>query len=166
MWHGKSGCRIGLLSAGLLAASVLSAAPLPANDEAAAATAFQRGQYHQAIARYEKLLRRQPNKVALRARLAESYEISGDLEQARANAGEVLKQRDNDVGALLVMGRIHGRQQDWGAAKVYYERAVIVDRANASAHLGLSQALMALGDGAGAERALRAYKKLTNIPGR
>ena len=157
--------KIGLLVTCLLLIQVATAAPPPVANEAAAAAGFANGHYQWAIVQYQRLLHDRPNDVGYRTKLAESYEITGDLEQARLHASKVLNQRSNNIEALLLMGRIHGRQQDWAAAKSYYERATRADKNNAMAQLGYSQALMELGDSEAAETAIAAYRQLTGISG-
>ena len=156
--------KIGLLVTCLLLIQVVIAAP-PVANEAAAAAGFSNGHYQWAIVQYQHLLHDRPNDVGYRTKLAESYEITGDLEQAWLHASKVLNQRSNNIEALLLMGRIHGRQQDWAAAKSYYQRATRADKTNAMAQLGLSQALMELGDSEAAETAIAEYRQLTGISG-
>jgi len=141
---------------------MVKAAPPSLADEAKARAAFENGQYREAVTQYQRLLHDEPGNVTYRVRLAGSYEISGQPKQAEAHAGEVLKQDSRNVDALLMMGRLSGRRQDWATAKSYYEKAVQADRQEPTAFLGLGQALSELGDDAAADVAFEEYRRLVD----
>ncbi len=153
----KAGLLVALLCLSVPAA--IAAPPSLANETAALA-AFDAGHYREAIVQYQRLLRERPGNASYHMKLAESYEVSGKPEQAETHATEVLKQENRHVDALLMMGRLSGRKQNWETAKSYYERAVKADKTNAAAHLGRGQALMELGDDVAADGAFAEYDRL------
>ena len=140
------------------------AAPPVQNDVNTANVAFSRGHYRHAAVQYQKLLQSEPDNAAYRMRLAESYEFSGDLRQAEDHAAKVLTSNRRNLEAVLLMGRIRGRQEDWISAKAYYEQAISIDKNNATSHLGLGQAFMQLGDEQSADSAFAEYRRLTGTP--
>lgn len=147
----------------LLCLQAVSAAPPLDTSEATAESAFSNGHYQQAIVHYQRLLHERPADIGYRTRLAESYEVSGNLELAQEHASAVLQKQSRNSEALMVMGRTHGRQGEWGDAKAFYERAVQADKNNAAAHLNLGQALMQLGNDQEAEAQFTEYRRLTGI---
>ena len=138
----------------------------PPNDGLAQAAnaAFAKGHYSQAAVQYQQLLQNAPDHKENRVKLAESYEFIGKLELAEKHAARVLERYPKSTEAILLMGRIRGRQEDWAESRAYYEEAVKADNNNASAHLGLGQALMRLGDEAAADTAFEEYRRLTEVP--
>lgn len=137
------------------------AAPPPGNEHAKAQAAFERGQYRQAVVHYQRLLRDDPDNAAYRTQLAESYELNNHLDLAEQHASQALASDRKNVEALLVMGRLRARQENWQVAKDYFERAVKADNKNPLAWAGLSQSSIELGDLGGAEAASAEYLKLT-----
>lgn len=113
-----------------------------------------------AIAHYQKQLRSNPDDNDQRMQLAEAYEMRGDVGRAKEQALKVIANDRNNSAALILLGRISSHEQDWTKAKVYYQRAVRVDKANAEAYLGLGQALMELGDEAEADAAFGDYRRI------
>jgi tetratricopeptide (TPR) repeat protein len=140
------------------------AAPPAGNDSHAAHAAFAKGHYHKAAVHYQQLLRNDSDNPGYRMKLAESYELSGKLELAEEHATKVLGGNRKNTEALLLMGRIRGRHEDWAGSKAYYDQAVKADKNDASAYLGLGQALMQLGEDDSAESAFTEYRRLTDVP--
>lgn len=132
-------------------------------NESAAQAAFTDGNYHKAIINYQNLLKADPNNQSHRIKLAESYVLIGDLTLAEDHALQVLESSPRYTEALLIMGRIRGRQHDWAGARTFYERAIKSDNSNSTAYLGFGQALMQLGDTQAADGAFANYRKFCGI---
>jgi len=150
---------ISLLVQMCFSSSVYSAPP-QGNEHAKAQVAFERGQYRQAVVHYQRLLRDDPDQAAYRAQLAKSYELNNHLDLAEQHASEALASDRKNVEALMIMGRLSARQEDWQSSKDYFERAVRADNKKSLAWAGLGQALISLGDRDGAEAASAEYMKL------
>jgi len=145
----------------LLWVQTVAAAPPLDTNETTAENAFNKGRHAQAIVHYQRLLRKQSGNSGYRARLAESYEISGNLALAEEHAAEVLRDQSRNIDALMTMGRVRGRQGDWASAKAFYGRAIRANKNDATAHLSLGQALTQLGKQDEAEAEFAEYRRLT-----
>ena len=135
---------------------------LPKGEQERAQAAFKNGRYREAAVRYERLHHRQPKNLEIRLQLAKSYQLRGQLDQAEAHAKAILTHKPNHLGALLLMGQLSARHERWQAAHDYYERAAKADASDATAQLGLGNALTHLGDEEGASAAFARYQTLTN----
>jgi Flp pilus assembly protein TadD len=160
---GYAGLVLFVLSVQLWSSGVM-AAPGMSNEQQAATTAFRKGRYRLAVVHYQRLLRESPDNAGYRALLAESYEREGYPDLAAQQASRSLAVDRNNVDALLVLGRLRARQEDWSAARGYFERASQADRDNSMAWAGLGQALTMLGDSKGAEAASARYLECIQKP--
>lgn len=123
--------------------------------------AFSKGKYKQAGVHYQRMLREDPGNEDYRIQLAESYAHSGRLELAEKHAKEVLDHNTKNVEAMQLLGRLSARRGDWGLSKDYFEKAIKADPSNPSSLIGLSTALMGLGDYENAEKATQRYQRIT-----
>lgn len=123
-------------------------------------TAYTQGRHKQAAVEYQRALRSNPHSADAKLGLAQSYEILGKLQDASRYAGEVLQANPNDGQALLLLGRIRTREENWSSARDAFRAAVQADPRNPSAHLGLGNALSRLGDAAGAEAEFDTFRRL------
>lgn len=131
------------------------------SGERATATQERKGESRKVARDYEIQARANPMDPKPKVRAAELYETIGDLTAATTAANEALKRDGNNVDALLVLGRIAARQQDWGTAVQHFRRAVILNPENAAAQLDLGQALEQIGDQEGADAAYLKFRTLS-----
>jgi Flp pilus assembly protein TadD len=118
-----------------------------------------------AVAReYEVQARSDPADPAPKVRAALIYESVGDLVAADTAAREALKLDVNSVDALLVLGRIAVRQQEWSAAAAYFRQVAALKPNHAAAQLDLGQALEKTGDPKGSDDAYATYRSLRGLP--
>lgn len=125
---------------------------------------INKGESRAAAREYEVQARAAPADPAPKVRAAQIYEVTGDLVAAETAASEALKLDANNIDALLVLGRIAARQQQWDAAAAYSRRATVVEPDNAAAQLDLGQALEKLGDLEGSDIAYAAFRTLRGLP--
>ena len=147
-----------VLSVFLLGANVITAFAV---DLDSAEQAYAKGQYSQAAIGYARVLQDQPHNLEVKTKLAASYHYQGQLEPAERLLNEVLDVDKNNMPALLELGQIRSQQQNWEAVQALYQRAIDAAPDNATAYLGLGNALMQLGDESSADAAFAAYQTLT-----
>ena len=123
--------------------------------------AYAKGQFRQAAIGYARALKDQPTNLEIKTKLAASYHYQGQLPQAEGLLNEVLEVDKNNMPALLELGQIRSQQQNWEAAQALYQRAIDAAPDNATAYLGLGNALMQLGDESSADAAFASYQTLT-----
>jgi Flp pilus assembly protein TadD len=119
--------------------------------------------------RAERTLARKPKDrtahlQAARAHLAEGAEIGSKVEAAQAHALAVLEDSPNDIEARLIAGQTSLLRGEIAAAVRHYQAAALADPKNASAVLGLGDALSRLGDEAGSTQAFAKYRELKGMP--
>jgi len=146
-----------LFSSGL----VMADAPV-IDNKAKASKAFKNGQYREAVVHFQRILRDEPANAYYRIKLAKSYELRGQLDQAEIQTERVLSTDSNNTSALKLMGTIRARQGDWPASKLYFENAIKIHSNDEDAYAGLSAALIGLGDYEGAEQATGEYQRVVN----
>jgi Flp pilus assembly protein TadD len=101
---------------------------------------------------------------AARAQLAEGADVPSRVEAAQQHALAVLNESPNDVEALVLAGQTSLLKNDMRSAARYYRAATLVDANNATAFLGLGDALTRMGDEAGANEAFGRYRALLGMP--
>jgi Flp pilus assembly protein TadD len=101
---------------------------------------------------------------AARAHLAEGANIPSRVLVAYTHALAVLEDNPADVEALLLAGQTSLLKGDAASAVRYYRAATQADSGNASAFLGLGDALGRQGDEPGATAAFARYRELTGMP--
>jgi len=117
----------------------------------------------------ERALERRPNDRATHLRAARAYMAEGadkesNLDAVQAHVVAALEQSPNDIDALLLAGQTSLLRKDAGSAARYYRAATTVGANNATAFLGLGDALSRLGDEPGASAAFARYRALMNMP--
>jgi Flp pilus assembly protein TadD len=130
----------------------------------AAESLVGKGESRTAAREYEAQARANSSDPAPKVRAAMIYEAMSDLVAANTAANEALDLDANNVDALLVLGRIAARQQQWDTAVVRFRRATVVKPDNAAAQLDLGQALEKIGDREGSEVAYATYRTLRGLP--
>lgn len=132
----------------------------PPNHLVQARDFAKKGNPHQAMVSYHRALRETPGDTEVLMGLADSYYRLGQRDKALTYAKQVpALDQANRHRALLLMGRIESRNQNWLQAKYYYKQA-LAQRKTDSALLGLAQALSRLGDAKGSETAYADYRQL------
>lgn len=121
---------------------------------------MQRGEGRDIARRLELDAAKRPADPAPMLAAASTYEALGDLGAAHAAAQKALDRDADSIGALLVLGRIAIRQQNWEIAAAYLKRATLLDPRNRAAQLDLGQALEKTGDQVGADTAYAAFRSL------
>lgn len=101
---------------------------------------------------------------AARAQLAEGADSESRVEAAQQHANAILQDHPNDIEALLLAGQTSLLRNDAASAARYYRAATNVAANNATAFLGLGDALTRLGDESGATAAFARYRVLMNMP--
>lgn len=117
----------------------------------------------------ERALVKKPNDKAIhlkaaRAHLAEGADNQSRVEAAQQHAVAVLQDHPNDIDALLLAGQTSLLEKDATSAARYYRAATSADANNATAFLGLGDALTRLGDEPGATAAFARYRVLVGLP--
>lgn len=163
--HNKIVITIALLLQLCFSSNVFSVPP-PGNEHAKAQAAFERGDHRQAAMYFQRMLREDPENSGYKAGLAKSYEKNNRLDLAEQHASQALESDKYNVEALMVMGRLHTRQENWAAAKGFFERAIKEDSNNPMAWAGLSQAAIGLGDIGTAEISSAQYLKFSQTGNR
>lgn len=120
-------------------------------------------------AKAARALAKRPNDRAARLRaarseLAEGAEMPSRVEAAQQHAFAVLEESPNDIEALLLAGQTSLLKNDARSATRYYRAATLADGSNATAFLGLGDALTRIGDEAGASAAFARYRALMGMP--
>ena len=100
---------------------------------------------------------------AARAQLAEGADVPSRVEAANQHALAALNDAPNDVEALMLAGQTSLLKNDARGAVRYYRAATLVDAQNATAFLGLGDALTRIGDEAGANDAFGRYRALMGM---
>ena len=139
--------------------------PVPADDEAAEVL----GSHLPESTKAERTLARKPNDrsariEAAKAHLAEGADNSAHVDAAQKHAAAVLAERPTDVEALVIAGQTSLLENDLAGAARYYRAATLADPNNATAYLGLGDALTRLGDEPGATAAFGRYRALRGMP--
>jgi tetratricopeptide (TPR) repeat protein len=143
-----------------LALFLFAAGPSLAEVPALAQAAFEAGQFREAISQCQRQLQRAPDDVETITMLASAYAATGHLDRAQEQAQLALKYDRRSVDALILLGRLSNRAQEWAAAREWFEQALGEDASRSEAYAGLSQSLIGMGDNAGAEQATENYMKL------
>jgi Flp pilus assembly protein TadD len=157
-----------LATAAWLAASAAEPAqkkvrePQTQTEDAAAAALSESIKAERALAK--KPADRTARLRAARAQLAEGADVPSRVEAANEHALAVLNESPNDAEALLLAGQTSLLKNDARSAARYYRAATLVDAQNATAFLGLGDALTRIGDEAGANDAFRRYRALMGMP--
>lgn len=117
----------------------------------------------------ERAVARNPHDRVARIKAAEAYLADGAdspsrAETAHRHALAVLAEYPTDIDALLLAGQTSLLRGDNSAAARYYQAATAADPGNATAFLGLGDALTKLGDEAGATAAFARYRALMGMP--
>lgn len=117
----------------------------------------------------ERVLAKKPNDrlshlKAARAQLAEGADSESRVEAAQQHANAILQDHPNDIDALLLAGQTSLLRNDAAGAARYYRAATNAAASNATAFLGLGDALTRLGDESGATAAFARYRALMNMP--
>ncbi len=60
------------------------------------------------------------------------------LEEAQKAFEEIIVQKPNEIEALLFLGKIHSRTQNYGVAMNYFSRILEIEPNNSGAKIGLS----------------------------
>ena len=100
---------------------------------------------------------------AARAHLAEGAEIASKVEAAQTHALAVLEDSPNDIEARLIAGQTSLLKGEIAVAVRHYQAVTLADPKNASAMLGLGDALSRLGDEAGSTQAFAKYRELMGM---
>jgi Flp pilus assembly protein TadD len=101
---------------------------------------------------------------AARAQLAAGADKSSHVEAAQQHALAVLAEFPADIDALLLAGQTSLLKGDAMAAARYYRSATASQSSNATAFLGLGDALTRLGDEPGASAAFARFRALQGMP--
>jgi cytochrome c-type biogenesis protein CcmH/NrfG len=120
-------------------------------------------------AKAERALVKKPNDratrlQAARAQLNEGAETPSRVETAHKHALAVLEEAPSDVEALMIAAQASLLKNDPRSAARYYRAATLVDANNATAFLGLGDALTRMGDETGATAAFARYRALMGMP--
>ncbi len=126
--------------------------------------AYAGKQFRQASRAYERALALAPDNALLMVKLANSYRLQGQLASAARYAQSALEAAPDSVEALMASGQVAIRQGNLNVAAARFARAAALDPGRASAHLGLGNALMQLGEQAAADDAFEAYQQLIEHP--
>lgn len=119
--------------------------------------------------RAERVLERKPGDRGARIQAARAYLDEGAddgsrVDEAKEHVLAVLAEHPNDMEALLLAGQTSLLKSDpWSAAR-YYRAATLVNASNATAFLGLGDALTRIGDDASATAAFARYRELMGMP--
>jgi len=101
---------------------------------------------------------------AARAQLAAGADKNSNVESAQQHALAVLADAPTDIDALLLAGQTSLLKGDTTAAARYYRAATLSHSDNATAFLGLGDALTKLGDEAAATAAFARFRALKGMP--
>lgn len=151
---------------GVADARISSTRPTATNDEAGGDKSLKG--LPESV-RAERTLMDKPNDraahlQAARAYLAEGAEIASKVDAARAHALAILEDSPNDIEARLIAGQASLLKGEIAVAVRHYQAATLADPKNASAMLGLGDALSRLGDEAGSTQAFAKYRELMGMP--
>ncbi len=128
-----------------------------------ARASVKKGSHHQAMVDYHRALRDTPGNTEVLMGLADSYYRLGQRDKALEYAQQIpASDQQHRYNALLLMGRIASRDQDWRQAKQHYKQALARQKTG-PALLGLAQALSQLGDTKGSEAAYADYRRLQGL---
>jgi predicted Zn-dependent protease len=116
----------------------------------------------------ERILARQPNNRAARVkaakeRLAQGADNIENVDAAQGHALAVLADHPNDVESLVLAGQTSLLKNDASTAARYYRAATLAAPNNATAFLGLGNALTQMGDETGASAAFANYRSLMGM---
>lgn len=100
---------------------------------------------------------------AAKAHLAEGADEIANVDAAREHVLAVLAEQPNDAESLLLAGRTSLLKSESAEAARYYRAAIAADPGNASAFLGLGDALTRIGDKTGAAAAFERYRALKGM---
>jgi tetratricopeptide (TPR) repeat protein len=114
---------------------------------------LDRGEYADAIERFQATLQLKPDFVEARYNLALALLGIGKVPQARTALEQTLQERPDDADALIVLADIHLATGAAGEARPLTERAVVVAPNDSGAHAVHGRVLMRENDHAGALRA-------------
>jgi predicted Zn-dependent protease len=128
--------------------------PLP--SEAAIKELLVAGRSIEAARLLEEHARRTPGNKTIKARVAEVYELQGDLTAAKQAAREATAGDTPNPEALAVLGRIAAREGDWANAVVYTRSVVNATPNEVSAHLNYANA--------GADNEYAIFRSLSGMP--
>jgi predicted O-linked N-acetylglucosamine transferase (SPINDLY family) len=128
--------------------------------EGAARTATQTGQHQAAAVYLRAAVRAEPERTALRHRLAAVLLQSGDLAGAEETARELADKTPEDAGALNLLGVICKRRNRVDEALALFQRAAAVNGADHAPWYNLGNTLLAMGQ---YERALAALEQAATL---
>jgi tetratricopeptide (TPR) repeat protein len=126
---------------------------------------LKQGRMQEAADHLQQAVRAAPDSAELHADLARAHSMLGLQEQALADLQEALRLRPGYFLAQHRLGLVLLASNRPADAVQAFEGAIAAEPTFAEAQRGLSQALRALGDEAGAQRALARYAELARRPG-
>lgn len=142
-----------------------------AADDKAAAKAeeeLQQSDLPEAIKAERRLLRKPDDRKmrieAAKAHLAKGADQPTNVDAAHTHALAVLAENPQDVESLLLAGQTSLLKNDLPGAVRYYRAATLAAPDNATAFLGLGDALTRLRDEPGANAAFERYRALKGMP--
>jgi cytochrome c-type biogenesis protein CcmH/NrfG len=142
----------------------------PAAEPAAAANPddeIMKSNLPDAVKAERKLMRKPSDRKAridaAKANLAQGADEPSNVDAAQAHVLAVLAENPNDVESLLLAGQTSLLKSDLQAAARYYRAATLVAPDNASAFLGLGDALTRLRDEPGANAAFERFRALKGM---
>ena len=104
------------------------------------------GDYHQAQRYFEEVVRQTGDDPTGWLRLAQVATLRGEVDYARQSAQRVLSLDRDHVDALLILGYLELKQQQYGLAERHLRRIVELDASNGVAYCLLGQTLEASGN--------------------
>jgi Flp pilus assembly protein TadD len=154
----------------MLMASATVTCAVAADDKAAAKAEeeIQKSDLPEAIKAERRLLGKPGDHKmrieAARAHLAKGADQPTNVDAAQTHVRAVLAENSQDVEALLLAGQTSLLKNDLQGAARYYRAATLAAPNNATAFLGLGDALTRLRDEPGANAAFERYRALRGMP--
>lgn len=122
--------------------------------------AIEEDEYEQAIELFERLRLTGTTDLRVPVLLAEALLKTGRVEESRAVLEEHVRTQPTSAEALVTLGQVHLHLREYDKAIEHYQTALRAVPELRTAHYGLGQAYMRLGEQEKAQQAMQAFEAL------
>jgi tetratricopeptide (TPR) repeat protein len=109
-------------------------------------TLSRSGDHQEAVTSFQQAMQLEPGEIQYVVQLADCYQRLGNLATATALLSTALEMHPTNVSALIKLGDLSLLDEDPEIALGYYRRAVLANQSTIGPYLGISNALMYLGE--------------------
>ena len=111
----------------------------PQNARRYAMAVYERGDYREAVAAFQQVVKSVPSNIEARSYLAKSYEGLDQLNTAASEYRAILELKPESLNSLCALASVHGRQGQFAKARGLLRRAMKMDSKSGLPHMVLGE---------------------------